>query len=273
MYTNGIVKENIEKLSDAGYHFVESEYGELACGVEGPGRFPDIENIIEEVCLVLTKKDLVGQSVLVTAGPTREPLDPVRFISNYSSGKMGYEIAKAAKRRGASVTLVSGPTSLPAPLGIKFIEISSAIEMRDAVMEYLESSTIVIKAAAGADYRPSSYSGSKIKKSEGLFTIPLERNPDIIYEIGKNKGNRIVVGFAMETENTIENARGKMASKNMDLIVANNVNEPGSGFLHDTNIVKIIDREGNVEELPLMNKSEVADRILDRIRGICNGGK
>lgn len=268
MYNNTIVRENISRLSARGYLFMEPGYGELACKAEGYGRLPEITDIVEEVESILTPKDLEGEKILVTAGPTREPLDPVRYISNYSSGKMGYALAIAARRRGASVTLISGPSALPAPRGINFVPVSSAVEMRDAVMENLSSSTIIIKAAAVADYRPSVRSNSKIKKQDDKLVISLERNPDVIAEIGKKKGSRILVGFAVETENLLENARAKLTGKNMDVIIANDVTEEGAGFGCDTNIIKILSDDGEVEALPLMSKMEAADRILDRVKKI-----
>ena len=264
MYANEIVKSNIVKLAYEGYYFVEPASGELACGAWGSGRLAEIDDIIEEAESILTRKDLQGEKILVTAGPTREPFDPVRFISNYSSGKMGYAIAAMGQRRGAEVTLVSGPCSIPAPPGVKFVNVGSAVEMRSAVMENMANSTIIIKAAAVADYRPARASSSKIKKKKGPLSIDLERNPDIIGEVGKSKGDRVLIGFAMETENLVENARGKLVAKNMDLIVANDLSRADAGFQADTNLVKIIDRQGKVEELPLMEKTEVANRILDR---------
>ncbi len=266
MYDNIIVKENISRLSARGYLFMEPGYGELACKAEGYGRLPEISDIVEEVETILTLKDLKGEKILVTAGPTREPLDPIRYITNYSSGKMGYALAIAGKRRGASVTLISGPTVLPAPRDINFIPVSSAVEMRNAVMENLNTSSIIIKAAAVADYRPSVRSDSKIKKQDDDLVIRLERNPDIISEISKKKGNRILVGFALETENLLENARAKLMGKNMDIIIANDVTEEGAGFGYDTNIIKILSADGEIEALPLMSKMEVADRILDSVR-------
>ena len=268
MYTNVIVRENIEKLTARGYLFVEPAHGELACKSEGMGRLAEVSEIVEEVESILTVKDLKGERILVTAGPTREPFDPVRYITNYSSGKMGYALARIAERRGAEVTLISGPSSLPVPRGVKFIPISSAVEMRDAVMENLEASTVIIKAAVVADYRPVVCSNAKIKKQDGPLAISLTRNPDIISEIGKKKGERILVGFAMESENLIENAKAKMLEKNMDLIIANDLTEEGAGFQTDTNIVKILSRNEEIEELPLMNKAEVANRILDRVKEI-----
>ena len=265
MYTNDIVRENINKLTSKNYFFVEPGHGELACGTEGPGRLPPLEDIVEEVESILTEKDLAGEKILITAGPTQEPLDPVRYITNYSSGKMGYALAIMARRRGAEVTLISGPTSLPEPFGATFLQVSSAIEMGDAVMNNMNDSTIIIKAAAVADFRPAILSNDKIKKGNGLSNVNLERNPDIISEVGRKKGDRILVGFAVETENLIENARNKMIEKNMDLIVANDVTQHGAGFQSDTNIVKILDREGGMEELPILDKIMVANRILDRI--------
>ena len=268
MYENVIVRENIQKLTSRGYHMMEADSGELACKSEGVGRLPELSDIVEEVKSILTEKDLVGETVLVTAGPTREPLDPVRFITNYSSGKMGYALASRARRRGASVILISGPTVLSVPRGVTYVPVSTAVEMRHAVMKNLKQSTIVIKSAAVADYRPSVCADAKIKKKDGPWTLYLERNPDIIAEIGKKKKERILIGFAMESEDLIKNAKAKMLAKNMDLIVANDVKQKDAGFQSDTNIVKILDRDGGIEELPLMDKMDVADRILDRAKMI-----
>jgi phosphopantothenoylcysteine decarboxylase/phosphopantothenate--cysteine ligase len=268
MYENVIVRENIQKLTSRGYHMMEADSGELACKSEGVGRLPELSDIVEEVKSILTEKDLVGETVLVTAGPTREPLDPVRFITNYSSGKMGYALASRARRRGASVILISGPTVLSVPRGVTYVPVSTAVEMRHAVMKNLKQSTIVIKSAAVADYRPSVCADAKIKKKDGPWTLYLERNPDIIAEIGKKKKERILIGFALESEDLIKNAKAKMLTKNMDLIVANDVKQKDAGFQSDTNIVKILDRDGGIEELPLMDKIDVADRILDRAKMI-----
>lgn len=268
MYENPIVQKNIEKLTAGGYAFMEPGYGELACASEGRGRLPDVSEIVEEVEAILSEKDLTGENILVTAGPTREPFDPVRYITNYSSGKMGYALAIAARRRGAHVVLIRGPVSLPVPRGMTVETVSSAVEMRNAVMNHLEASTVVIKAAAVADYRPDVCSESKIKKRPGPVTLTLARNPDIIAEVGRKKGNRILVGFAVETEKLIENAQVKMVDKNMDLIVANDVTQVGAGFGYDTNIIRILDRDGGQQELPMMDKMEAAERILDRIRDI-----
>jgi len=265
MYSNPIVRENMEKLAAKGYRFVEAGYGELACKTEGYGRLACLEDIAEDAEDLLTLKDLGGQHILVTAGPTREAFDPVRFITNYSTGKMGYALALAAKRRGAAVTLVSGPTSLPEPRGVRFVPVVSAREMRDAVMQNLKDATVVIKSAAVADYRPADFSDSKIKKTDRPLEFRLEKNPDIIREVGKVKGDRILVGFAVETDRLVEYAAKKLREKNMDFIVANDITQPGAGFAAETNIVKILDREGGSEDLPRMDKMDVAHRILDRV--------
>ncbi|MCX5857088.1 MAG: bifunctional phosphopantothenoylcysteine decarboxylase/phosphopantothenate--cysteine ligase CoaBC [Deltaproteobacteria bacterium] len=266
MYENVMVRENLRKLAVLGRHVMMPGTGELACKSEGWGRLPDLPDILEEAQSILTEKDLAGERILVTAGPTREPFDPVRFITNYSSGKMGYALAVVARRRGAAVTLISGPTSLPVPAGVDFIPVSSALEMRDAVMKRLKDATIVIKSAAVADFRPSTQADAKIKKKGGALTLTLERNPDILAEIGKQKKGRILIGFAMESEDLVENAKAKLLTKNLDLIVANDLKQSGAGFQTDTNIVKILDRQGGIEALPLMEKMEVAGRILDRAK-------
>jgi phosphopantothenoylcysteine decarboxylase/phosphopantothenate--cysteine ligase len=266
MYEHPIVLENIRKLLGHGCHIMAAEAGELACKSEGSGRLPDVEGILDEVQSILTPKDLTGERILITAGPTREPFDPVRFITNYSSGKMGYALAVAARRRGAFVTLVSGPSALPVPRGIDFIPVSSAVEMREAVMERFKASTVIIKSAAVADFRPATQADNKIKKKGGPLVLTLERNPDILAEIGKMKGGRILIGFAMESEDLVANAAAKLKKKNLDLIIANDVKQSGAGFQTDTNIVKILDRKGEIETLPLMDKMQVAERILDRAK-------
>ena len=266
MYEHPIVLENIRKLVGHGCHIMAAEAGELACKSEGSGRLPDVEDILDEVQSILTPKDLTGERILITAGPTREPFDPVRFITNYSSGKMGYALAVAARRRGAFVTLVSGPSALPVPRGIDFIPVSSAVEMREAVMERFKAATVIIKSAAVADFRPATQADNKIKKKGGPLVLTLERNPDILAEIGKMKGGRILIGFAMESEDLVANATAKLKKKNLDLIIANDVKQSGAGFQTDTNIVKILDRKGEIETLPLMDKMQVAERILDRAK-------
>jgi len=273
MYANAIVKENLARLVSRGHMILEPGYGELACRVEGQGRLAEPLEIAEEIESILTPKNLQGEHILVTAGPTQEPFDPVRFISNYSSGKMGYALAVMARRRGAEVTLVSGPTALPAPRGVVFVPVRTAVEMRDAVLANLEQATVVVKAAAVADYRPAVCEPVKIKKKEGSLTIHLERNPDIISEIADRKGDRIVVGFSMESDHLLEHARTKLFEKGMDFIVANDVTEPGAGFRGDTNVIRILDREGGVEVFPLMDKMDVAGVILDRVRKMRDGGR
>ena len=266
MYENVIVRENMRKLTVRGCHVMAPGTGELACKSEGWGRLPDLPDILEEAQCILTEKDLAGERILVTAGPTREPFDPVRFITNYSSGKMGYALATMARRRGAAVTLISGPSTLPVPGGVDFISVSSAVEMREAVMKRLDDATMIIKSAAVADFRPSMRADAKIKKKSGTLTLTLERNPDILAEIGKRKNGCILIGFAMESEDLVENAKAKLLTKNLDLIVANDLKQSGAGFQTDTNIVKILDRQGGIESLPLMDKMEVAGRILDRAK-------
>ena len=273
MYANPIVKENLERLISRGHTVLDPGYGELACRTEGQGRLPDVPEIAEEIETILTEKDLGEERILVTAGPTQEPFDPVRFITNYSSGKMGYALAVMARRRGAEVTLISGPTALSAPRGVAFIPVTTALEMRDAVMADVKRATVVIKAAAVSDYRPAVRSATKIKKGPGGLTVQLERNPDIIAAIGKRKGRRIVVGFSMESDHLLDHARTKLMEKGMDFIVANDVTEPGAGFGTDTNIVRIMDREGDVATFPLMDKLAVAGVILDRVRRIRDAGR
>ena len=273
MYANSVVKENLARLILRGHMILEPGYGELACRVEGQGRLAEPSEITEEIESILTPKNLQGEHVLVTAGPTQEPFDPVRFISNCSSGKMGHALAVMALRRGAAVTLVSGPTALPVPRGVVFVPVRTAVEMRDAVLANLEQATVVVKTAAVADYRPAVCEPVKIKKKEGSLTVHLERNPDIISEIASRKGDRIVVGFSMESDHLLEHARKKLIEKGMDFIVANDVTEPGAGFRGDTNVISILDREGGVEAFPLMDKMDVAGVILDRVKKMRERGR
>jgi len=266
MLANPVVQDNIKKLRQYGYEVMESAVGELACKTSGAGRLPDIPVIIDALESLLTPKDYEGEEVLVTAGPTQEPLDPVRYITNLSSGKMGYALATAARHRGASVTLISGPCAMPAPPGVKIINVRTALEMHEAVMKNFTKATVIVKAAAVADYRPESVSEEKIKKSKGLAGIRLVPNPDIIAEIGAKKTRGILVGFAMETQELLANARLKLARKKMDMIVANSLREEGAGFGTDTNIVTIIDSNGKEIRLDKMTKSQVAHRILDHVK-------
>jgi phosphopantothenoylcysteine decarboxylase/phosphopantothenate--cysteine ligase len=265
MYQSSAYKENEAKLKGRGVLFVEPARGLLACGWEGEGKLQEPRVIVEEALAAITPKDLAGENILVTAGPTREEIDPVRFISNYSSGKMGYAIARAARRRGAEVELVSGPTSLDEPYGIVVTPVVSAREMRDAVLAKATVSTMIIKAAAVADYRPAHREDVKVKKTAAAKVLELVRNPDILEELGKVGGDRILVGFAAETGDLLQNAGKKLVGKGLDMVVANDVSQAGAGFNIDTNIVKLLFRGGRVEELPLMGKEELADVILDSL--------
>ena len=267
MFDNPIFQENIEILRRHNFAFVEPEYGRLACGYEGKGRLAQAEKIIQEIQRLVSKPgDFKGKKILVTAGPTYEALDPIRFITNRSSGKMGYAVAEAAFSRGADVTLVSGPCALDAPTGVKVVKVESAIQMRDAVIDHAPQADVVIMAAAVSDYRPQQVSPQKIKKAQGQMTLVLERNPDIIAELSQNKPDgQIIVGFSMETENVLDNALEKLRKKKLDLIVANDVSQPGAGFGTDTNIVWLIDSSGQKKKLPLMSKRDVADAILNEI--------
>ncbi len=268
MYQNPIYLENEAKLRGHGYLFVEPATGLLACGWEGEGKLQEPPVIFEEAVALLTPKDLAGEHFLVTAGPTREELDPVRFLSNYSSGKMGYAIARAAWRRGAAVTLVSGPTCLDPPWGVETVAVVSAEEMRGAVLARVQSSSIIIKAAAVADYRPANRAAEKIKKTDAPLSLELVKNADILGELGDIMGERVLVGFAAETESLLENAAKKLAEKNLDMVVANDVGQAGAGFNVDTNIARLLFRDGRMEDLPLMGKSELADVILDRVAAL-----
>jgi phosphopantothenoylcysteine decarboxylase/phosphopantothenate--cysteine ligase len=271
MYLNPITQGNIEKLKNYGYIFVNPEEGRLACGDFGAGKLADvriIENKIYDLLNINVKKDLIGKRLLITAGPTIEPIDPIRYITNHSTGKMGYEIAKAGILRGADVMLISGPTNLAKPYGVKLIKVDTAIQMYNAVMDNISNADIVVCAAAVADYRPEKRGKNKIKKMDEDLCIKLIRNPDILYEIGKEKGKKILVGFAAETENLIENAKSKIIKKNLDLIVANDILQEGAGFNKDTNIVQIIDRNFNVKKYSIMSKAKVAHAILDEIKKI-----
>lgn len=267
MYENEIVQENILKLKNHGYNFIDPASGRLACGDIGKGKLQDTEIIVEEVLSMLYEtKDLVGKNVLVTAGPTRAEIDPVRFISNKSTGKMGYEIAKEARDRGANVTLISGTDSLKRPQGVNFIKINTNEEMYNAVLENFDRTDIVVKAAAVADYKPKTYSTIKIKKQEGNISIDLERDRDILKTLGTLKKDQILVGFAAESNDLIENASRKLESKNLDYIVANDITGENIGFASNNNKVTIIGKE-ETYNLNEMSKREVAKNIFDIIKG------
>jgi phosphopantothenoylcysteine decarboxylase/phosphopantothenate--cysteine ligase len=262
MFDNPILQENLRKLRRVGYHIMEPAEGYLACGYEGKGRLPDPEKILGEIESLLRKKDLVGEKLLITAGPNREPLDPVRYISNRSSGKMGYALARAALRRGAEVALVSGPTALEAPAGARIISVMTAAQMREAVLKEFAQCSAVIMAAAVSDYRPIA-AEKKMKRGTGPVELRLEPNADILKELGQSKDGKWLVGFAAETDDLTANAQKKLREKNLDMVVANNVAEEGSGFDGDTNVATIVDRTGAVRSLPLMSKDDLADCIFD----------
>ena len=267
MYENAATQENLAVLRQRGFIIMEPLSGRLACGAVGKGKMPEPQDIFDRIEAILAcEKDLFGKRVLVTAGPTQEPIDPVRFITNHSSGKMGYAIAKAAMLRGAEVTLVAGPTALADPPLIRTIHIKTAQEMYDAVVSNAPEMDIIIKAAAVADYTPETVADNKIKKTDGDMFIPLKRTQDILGYLGQHRvpGQKLC-GFSMETENMLENSRKKLAKKNLDMIVANNVKVSGAGFQGDTNVITMITRD-DVRELPLMSKDEAAHAILDRLQ-------
>jgi phosphopantothenoylcysteine decarboxylase/phosphopantothenate--cysteine ligase len=266
MYDHPAVCENLNKLRERGVYFVEPGEGQLACGYVGKGRLAEPDEIVKRIEELLNpERPLVGKKVLVTAGPTREAIDPVRYLSNYSSGKMGYAIAEQAREMGAEVVLVSGPTNLPAPVGIERISVTSTRQMYDAVIAHFPTTDIVIKAAAVADYRPAVILPQKIKKKDEALVLTLEKTEDILSALGQQKTHQWVVGFAAETENVIENARGKLERKNLDMIVANDVSHEGAGFDTETNIVTIINRDDTTESLPLQSKRDVAKNLLRQI--------
>lgn len=265
MYENPVTQENMEKLKSLGYKLIEPSSGYLACGDTGKGKMPEPEVLCECILQeIACEKDMVGKKVLITAGPTRESLDPVRFLTNHSTGKMGYALAENAARRGAEVTLVSGPTQLKKPRFVKVVDVITAEEMFRAVEKEFDSQDIVVMSAAVADYRPATVSDQKIKKADGEMSIPLERTTDILGTLTPRKKQQFICGFSMETEHMLENSRGKLERKNLDMIVANNLKVAGAGFGTDTNIVTVITKESS-EELPIMKKEEVAGAIFDRI--------
>jgi phosphopantothenoylcysteine decarboxylase / phosphopantothenate---cysteine ligase len=266
MFRHPAVIENLKTLQARGVGLVEPGSGYLACGWLGKGRLAEVGEIVAAALSVLERRtDLAGDTVLVTAGPTVEDIDPVRFVSNRSTGKMGYRLAEAARDRGATVVLVSGPTPLPTPSGIERVDVRSAEEMQRAVAERLPVSTILAMAAAVSDYRPASVAPEKIKKGSDGVALALVRNPDIVGSLAASKGDRIFVGFAAETEQLLVNARKKLAEKRLDVLVVNDVSREGAGFAGDTNAGTLIDRTGREDELPLMSKREMADRIWDRV--------
>ena len=265
MWTHASVQANLRTLEARGVRIIPPETGRMACRTYGPGRLASVESIVEVVDNLLRRQDLKGRSILVTAGPTVEDIDPVRYLSNRSSGKMGFAIAKAARDRGADVTLVSGPVDLDFP---NIVRVRSTAEMREAVVSRFDQADIVIKAAAPLDFRPKRVAERKIKKAAPQAPLELEPTPDILQELGARKNGKLLVGFAAETEDLAKNGRAKLKAKNLDLIVVNPVGGPDSGFASDTNRASIIDAGGNIQEIPLMSKSALADAILDRVVGL-----
>jgi phosphopantothenoylcysteine decarboxylase/phosphopantothenate--cysteine ligase len=262
MFENPVVQANTARLAERGYRIIAPGVGYLACGYEGAGRLADPPIIVAEVERAVARQNLTGEKVLVTAGPNRERIDPVRFISNRSTGKMGYAVAAAAWRRGADVVLISGPTALDAPHGVRRIPITTAAEMLQAVLDELDAATMLFMAAAVADYRPAKPAAQKIKKQAGAMTLELERTADVLAQIANRKKTQLLIGFAAETENVVENARRKLREKHLDMIVANDVAGANTGFEVDTNAVILIDERGR-EDVPLGTKEAVADAILD----------
>lgn len=285
MWQNPLVRRNIDTLKTHGFHFIEPANGDLACGYEGVGRLNTVETILagisgiltatprSETALTVEADDLRDTRVLVTAGATREYIDPVRFITNRSSGKMGYAIAEAAAQRGAEVRLISGAATVPPPAGIKTEHVETTLQMHDKLLQAFDETDIVIMAAAPADYRPREFTPHKIKKTSDTLTLPLERNPDIAQALGKQKTHQTLVCFAAETDDLLENAKKKLIRKNCDLIVANDILEEGAGFQSNTNIVTLLDRHGTCEQLPRASKRDIADAILTKTVSLRNSQK
>ena len=273
MYINPVVQDNMKTLSHYGMEVITPAKGYLACGDTGEGKMPEPEVLFDYVVKALTPKDMAGKKVLVTAGPTQEKMDPVRYISNHSTGKMGYAVARAAMMRGAEVTLVSGKVNLQPPMGVRVVPVVSAADMAKAVKEEASKQDLIIKAAAVADYRPRVAADEKIKKKDGEMSIELERTEDILAYLGMHRTEgQFLCGFSMETENVVENSRAKLEKKKLDMIVANNLKQEGAGFGTDTNVVTFLTKEETVE-LPVMSKEEVADRLLDFILKKMNASK
>ena len=274
MFLHPATQDNLARLEKYGYKVINPEVGTMACGDEGPGRLPEWHVARHSIISTFVSQDLAGRAVIVSAGPTWEPLDPVRFLSNRSSGKMGYAIAAAASQRGASVTLISGPTALPAPPGVKTIQITTAQEMYDEILSRYEGIDVVVKAAAVSDFRPDSQAAQKLKKSTAkATTLSLQPNPDILHTLGERKGKchyPLLVGFAAESENHIEEGRRKLREKNLDLMVVNDITGTDCGFGVDTNRVTLLDYNDSTEEFPLLSKEETAHRIWDRAVRLLN---
>ncbi len=270
MWMHSATQANLLILKQRGHQIIEPEDGILACGMTGPGRLAEPETIAGIVAGIVAnpgsgRRDLEGETVLVTAGPTQEPLDPVRFVSNRSSGKMGYALAEAAAQRGARVILISGPVHIPEPRGVQVVHVRTALEMREAVMEHLNNASIVVKSAAVADYHLSKVPQHKLKKTATRMSLELDPTPDILAELGRKKGDRLLIGFAAETENLVQSARAKLESKNCDMVVANLVNQDGTGFEADQNEVLLVLRTGETIPIDRAPKREIADRIFDQV--------
>ncbi len=265
MYTNPIYRENQERLRKHGYLFAAPVKGALACGWDGEGKLASPESILEAAITALTPKDLTSETILITAGPTREEIDPVRYISNHSSGKMGYALARNAARRGARVILVSGPVNITAPDNVELVKVATAAEMRQALFSRIQECSVIIKAAAVADYRPADRYSEKIKKDTSTLTLDLTKNPDILAELGQLTQRPYLIGFAAETSNLQEYATRKLLGKNLDMIVANDVSQNDAGFNTETNRALLLLKDGSSIECPLMSKDEMANRILDQI--------
>ena len=269
MFRHPATQANLAAISSYGYVIIEPDCGKMACNEEGPGRLTEWENVRQAILTAFAPQDLAGEQVLITAGPTREPFDPVRFLSNPSTGKMGYALAAAAKQRGATVTLISGPASLSAPPGVRCIQVTSALEMRTHVLACLDAATIVVKAAAVSDFRPAETADHKIKKGQSELSLQLVANPDILKELGERKESStkfpLLVGFAAESRDHLKEGARKLKEKNLDLIVINDIGGTETGFGVGTNRVTLLDRNGAQEEVPLLNKEEVAHRIWDAV--------
>lgn len=274
MYDNPVTQQNLQTLRERGFHIIDPAAGRLACGDTGRGKLPDTPTLMHGIEQALTPQDLRGQRVLVTAGPTQEAMDPVRFLSNHSTGKMGYAVAARAAMRGADVTLVSGPTALTTPEGVQRVNIVSARDMYDAVLSRADRQDMIIKAAAVGDYRPAETASEKLKKGDGEMTVALARNPDILAELGRRKHpGQLLCGFAMETQNLLDNAADKLRRKNCDMLVANSLRDKGAGFGTDTNVATLLFADGRRETPPLMSKEDLADVILDRLLAMEQSGQ
>ena len=266
MYDNPVTQQNLQTLRERGFHIIDPAAGRLACGDTGRGKLPETPVLLWGIERALTPQDLHGRRVLVTAGPTQEAMDPVRFLSNHSTGKMGYAVAARAAMRGAEVTLVSGPTALATPEGVRRVDVVSARDMYDAVISRADQQDMVIKAAAVGDYRPAETATEKLKKGDGEMSVALARNPDILAELGRRKHpGQLLCGFAMETQNLLDSAADKLKRKNCDMLVANSLRDKGAGFGTDTNVATLLFADGRRETPPLMPKEELADIILDRL--------